>query len=77
MTSDRTFDAANRAAREHIARTRERLRSGRQTLDRLQAEIDDTNRHIEAMADWIQENERLLREDRLRRSPFGKKQAPP
>jgi predicted nucleic acid-binding Zn-ribbon protein len=67
MPSDRRFDEANRAAREHIERTRERLRDGRLTLERLHAEIDDTNRHIETMASWIEENERALAEERNRR----------
>ena len=68
MPSDRRFDEANRAAREHIERTRERLRDGRLTLERLHAEIDDTNRHIETMTSWIEENERALQADRERRS---------
>ena len=67
MPSQRRFDDANRAAREHIERTRERLRSGRRTLERLQAEIEDTNRHIESMSAWIEENERAIEAERRRR----------
>jgi phage-related tail protein len=62
------FDDANRAAQEHIARTRETLRNGRERLRRMQAEIDDTNRHIASMSEWIEENERVLQEERDRRS---------
>jgi phage-related tail protein len=62
------FDDANRAVQEHIARTREALRDGRDRLRKMQAEIDDTNRHIASMSEWIEENERLLQEERARRS---------
>ena len=65
---ERSDEAANRAAREHIEKTRQRLRDGRAKLERLQAEIDDTNRHIESMSTWIEENERALQADRERRS---------
>jgi len=61
-------EATNRAAREHIEKTRKRLRDGRDKLARLQAEIDDTNRHIETMTSCIEENERALQADRERRS---------
>ena len=62
------FDEANRAAREHLERTRRRLRDGRETLARLHESIDATNRHIETMSDWIEETERTLAEERERRS---------
>ena len=65
-TSD--FDEANRAAREHLERTRRRLKDGRETLERLHESIDATNRHIETMSDWIQETERALAQERERRS---------
>lgn len=65
---ERSDEAANQAVREHIERTRKRLRDGRDKLERLQAEIDDTNRHIEIMSTWIEENERALQADRERRS---------
>jgi predicted nucleic acid-binding Zn-ribbon protein len=68
MTSDAKFDEVNRATREYIERTRERLRAGRATLARLHDAIEDTNRHIESMASWIEENERMLHEERKRRS---------
>ena len=55
------------AAREHLARTRERLREGRRVLDRLHASIDETNDHIRSMSSWIEENERALAEERRRR----------
>jgi septal ring factor EnvC (AmiA/AmiB activator) len=62
------FDDANRAVQEHIAWTREALRDGRDRLRKMQAEIDDTNRHIASMSEWIEENERTLQEERDRRS---------
>jgi DNA-binding PadR family transcriptional regulator len=67
VVSNKDFDDANRAARAHIERTRERLRSGRETLARLRAEIDDTSRHLETMTSWLEENERALDEERRRR----------
>jgi uncharacterized protein YlxW (UPF0749 family) len=67
-SGDRSNEAANRAARDHIEKTRQRLRDGREKLERLQAEIDDTNRHIESMSAWIEENERALEEERTRRA---------
>ena len=68
MGQDERFDDANRAVQEHIARTRETLRNGRERLREMQAEIDDTNRHIASMSEWIEENERTLQEERDRRS---------
>jgi peptidoglycan hydrolase CwlO-like protein len=67
-SQERRDERANRAAREHIEKTRKRLQEGRDKLERLQAEIDDTNRHIETMSSWIEENERALQADRERRS---------
>jgi len=68
MPQDRRYDEANRAAREHLERTRERLAKGRKNLDRLHESIDDTRRHIDTMSDWITETEQALAEDRKRRS---------
>ena len=68
MARNERFDDANRAIQEHIARTRETLRSGRERLRRMRAEIDDTNRHIASMSEWLEENERALQEERDRRS---------
>jgi len=68
VSGKRDGEGANKAARDHIERTRKRLREGRDKLERLQAEIDDTNRHIETMTTWIEENERALQADRERRS---------
>jgi chromosome segregation ATPase len=68
MGQDRRFDETNRAAREHLERTRQRLEKGRKRLNRLHESIDDTKRHIDSMSDWITETEQALAEDRKRRS---------
>jgi hypothetical protein len=68
MASERKFDEANWAAREHLERTRERLLRGRAQLERLHESIDDTNRHLETISGWIEETERTLAEERKRRS---------
>ena len=71
MKSEARFDEANRAAREHLERTKKRLASGRERLERLHRSIDDTNRHLETISDWIEETERALDEERKRRSASG------
>ena len=68
MASDRRFDEPNRAAREHLEKTRQRLLNGRAKLERLHESIDDTNRHLESISGWIAETERTLAEERKRRS---------
>src|SRR3954466_10340055 len=68
MASERRFDEANRAAREHLERTKQRLAQGRARLQRLHESIDATNRHIESMSSWIEETERSLDEERRRRA---------
>jgi predicted nucleic acid-binding Zn-ribbon protein len=65
--SDEQFDA-NRSAREHVERTRRRLREGRAELERLHESIDDTRKHIASMSDWIDGNERALDAERTRRA---------
>jgi hypothetical protein len=67
MAHDRRYDEANRAAREHLERTRQRLAKGRRNLDRLHESIDDTRRHIDTMSEWISETEQALAEERERR----------
>ena len=69
--SSEARDEANRVAREHLERTKERLASGRERLRRLHQSIDDTNRHLETISDWIEETERALDEERKRRSASG------
>jgi hypothetical protein len=68
MGQDRRYDEANRAAGEHLERTRDRLQQGRKRLDELHESIDDTRRHIDSMSDWIAETEQALAQDRKRRS---------
>jgi hypothetical protein len=72
MASDRR-DEANRAAREHLERTRARLARGREKLKRLHESIDDTNKHLESMSDWIAETERTLAEERDERPSENEK----
>jgi peptidoglycan hydrolase CwlO-like protein len=61
-------EQANRAAQEHLERTRARLASGRVKLDRLHESISETKEHIESMSDWIEETERTLEEERKRKT---------
>jgi peptidoglycan hydrolase CwlO-like protein len=66
MGLDREREEAVNAAREHVERTRKRLADGRATIDRLHESIEETNRHIASVSDWIGETERTLGEDRAR-----------
>ena len=64
-------EEANRAAAEHVERTRRRLADGRATIDRLHESVEETNRHLEDIGRWIDETERLLEEERRRRESEG------
>jgi len=72
MALDRR-DEANRAALEHLERTRARLARGRENLKRLHESIDDTNKHLESMFDWIAETERTLAQERDERPSANEK----
>ena len=48
-------EAANRAAREHLERMRERLAAGRDEIDRQHESIADTRDHMSGMGRWIAE----------------------
>jgi predicted nucleic acid-binding Zn-ribbon protein len=48
-------EAANRAAREHLERMRERLAAGRDEIDRQNASIADTREHISVIQRWLDE----------------------
>jgi len=56
----------NEEARRHLERTKERLAQGRAAIKRLRESIDDTNRHLETIGEWIGESERALDEQRQR-----------
>jgi predicted nucleic acid-binding Zn-ribbon protein len=68
MGTDRERELAVKAAKEHVERTRKRLADGRATIDRLHESIEDTNRHIASVSEWIGETERALGEERARRA---------
>ena len=67
MTRDREREEAVDAARAHVERTRKRLADGRATIERLHESIEETNRHLANVSEWIGETERALGEDRARR----------
>jgi predicted nucleic acid-binding Zn-ribbon protein len=48
-------EAANRAAREHLERMRERLAAGRDEIDRQKGSIADTREHISGIQRWLDE----------------------
>jgi phage-related tail protein len=64
-------EAAIRAAAEHVARTRERLKTGQDVIERLHAAVSDTREHMAAMSGWIEQTDRILGEERARRTSDG------
>ena len=64
-------EAAIRAAAEHVARTRERLKDGQEEIARLHAALSDTREHLAGMSLWIEQTDRLLGEERARRTADG------
>jgi hypothetical protein len=61
----------NRPIREHLERTRRQLAGGRARLAKARETIEETNRHIASMSEWIGETERALGEERARRQSNG------
>ena len=64
-------EAAIRAAAEHVARTRERLKSGHEEIARQHAAVSDTRDHMAGMSLWIEQTDRHLGEERARRQADG------
>ena len=64
-------EAAIRAAAEHVARTRERLKNGRDEIDRQHASVSDTREHLAVISGWIEQTDRILGEERARRTADG------
>ena len=60
-------EAANRSIADHVARLRERLRAGKDEIDRQKAVVDETNEHLTGMRRWIEQTERQLSNERSRR----------
>jgi phage-related tail protein len=64
-------ETAIRAAAEHVARTRERLRDGQDEIERQHAAVSDTREHMAAISGWIEQTDRILGEERARRTGGG------
>ena len=71
MPGETTFvderEAANRAAREHIERLRQRLEAGQSEIARQRASVSGTREHISGIQRWIEHSNQQLGEERARR----------
>ena len=59
-------EAANRSVAEHVSRLRERLRAGKDEIDRQRAGVDATNEHLTGMRRWIEQTDQQLGNERSR-----------
>jgi hypothetical protein len=64
-------EAQIRAAAEHVARTRQRLKDGQHEIERQHASVGDTREHLAGMRSWIEQTDRILGEERARRAADG------
>jgi chromosome segregation ATPase len=60
-------EAANRSIADHVARLRQRLRAGKEEIERQRASVDETNEHLTGMRRWIEQTDRQLGNERARR----------
>jgi hypothetical protein len=61
-------EAANRAAAEHVARLRARLRDGKDEIERQRASVSETQHHLTGMRRWIENTAQQLGDERSRRA---------
>ena len=64
-------EEANRAAAEHVERLRQRLRAGKAEIGRQRTVVDENRTHLADMSRWIEQTDRHLGEERLRRQADG------
>jgi predicted metal-dependent hydrolase len=53
-------EAANREVAEHVERLRQRLRAGKDEIERQRAAVAATNEHLTGMRRWIEQTDREL-----------------
>ena len=52
-------EEANRKLAEYVQRLRRRLADGKSEIDRQRSEAEETRRHIEEMARWLERSDEL------------------
>jgi hypothetical protein len=61
-------EQANRFVADHVARLRQRLRAGKDEIERQRAVVAETNEHLTGMRRWIEQTDRHLGDERERRN---------
>jgi phage shock protein A len=61
-------ELAIRAAADHVSRLKQRLQAGQTEIARQHASVSQIREHMAGISRWIEETDRLLEEDRVRRA---------